>query len=323
MATVQAWYRHNVQRLGAALSFYTVLALPPLFVILFFMAGLLFDATATRSQIFDQINQLIGEPGGKALQTVLASPQHQPNGITASIIAIVTLLLTTTGLFLELQSDLNTIWGVEPVPGHALRGFIRDRLLSFAVVVGTGFLLLVSLVVSAALAALNKYFSGMVPGGSTFWSVVNALVSLGVIALLFAMIFKVLPDVKIAWSDVWVGAVITAVLFTAGKFLLGLYLGRSTIASAYGAAGSVIIILVWVYYSAQILFFGAEFTQVYACRVGKRVEPAKHARWVNVCATDGSSHDGQPAEPSRSDHQQELVRNVMRHIESWHLLRKR
>jgi membrane protein len=317
-STASAWYNDEAQRLGAALAFYTVLALPPLFVIVFFIAGLLFDAASARTQIFDQIDQLIGEQGGQALQAVLANPQQQTHGVVATIIAIVTLLLTSTGVFLELQSDLNRIWGVEAEPGRAVVGFVRDRLLSFAMIVGVGFLLLVSLIVSAALAALNKYFGGMIPGGGSFWQVVNLLVSLGVITLMFALIFKVLPDVEMSWSDVWVGAALTAVLFTAGKSLLGMYLGRSTIATAYGAAGSVIIILLWVYYSAQILFFGAEFTQVYACRIGKRMQPARHARWIQKGHTEETSNEEEPGRFSRFKRQRQIVRNISEKVGSWH-----
>ncbi|MDB6109844.1 MAG: Ribonuclease [Pedosphaera sp.] len=322
-ATALAWYEDEVQRLGAALAFYTVLALPPLFVIVFFIAGLLFDAASARAQIFDQINQLIGEPGGKALQSVLANPQQQTHGVVATGVAIITLLLTTTGVFLELQSDLNRIWGVQTKPGRAVLGFLRDRLLSFALIVGIGFLLLVSLIVSAALAALNKYFGSLIPAAGSFWQVVNLLVSLGVITVMFALIFKTLPDVEMALSDVWVGAVITAVLFTAGKSLLGLYLGRSTIATAYGAAGSVIIILLWVYYSAQILFFGAEFTQVYACRFGKRMKPARHARWIDEEGTAGMRDDREPEVPSRLGRQQQMVRSVSEKIHSWQSVKGR
>ena len=275
-----AWIKDQAQRLGAALAFYTVLAISPLFVIVFFIVKLWLSATSAREQIFDQIRDLIGPQGAQALETILVDPQHQSQGIVASAIAIGTLIITAMGLFIELQDDLNLIWGVEAKPGQGLRGFIKNRLLSFAMIVGTGFLLLVSLLVSAALAAASKYFGGMVPATEAIWKVINVLVSLGVVTLLFAMIYKVLPDVKIAWREVWFGAAVTAVLFTAGKSLLGMYLGRSTIASTYGAAGSTVIILLWVYYSSQILFFGAELTQVVACRFGNRIEPASHAQWI-------------------------------------------
>ncbi|MDB6064866.1 MAG: Ribonuclease [Pedosphaera sp.] len=318
--TAEAWLDDRAQKLGAALAFYTALSISPLFVIFFFIVSLWFDAASARAQIFAQINDLIGPQGGKALQAILENPHHQGTGLIASVSAFATLILTSTGLFLELQDDLNIIWGVEQKPGHALRGFIKHRVLSFTMVIGIGFLLLVSLLVSAALAALDKYFSELIPTAATLWQVVNICVSLGVVALLFALIFKVLPDVEVAWSDVWVGAAITAVLFTVGKHLLGLYLGRSTIASAYGAAGSVIVILLWVYYSAQILFFGAEFTRVYACRLGKRAEPAPYAQWI---ANDSTRPFGGRKGPSGGvERQREIVRRVSEQVESWRSLRK-
>jgi membrane protein len=199
----------------------------------------------------------------------------------ASVIAIGTLILTATGLFIELQDALNTIWGVQAKPGHGVMGFVRIRLMSFAMVVGIAFLLLVSLIVSAALAAATKDISGLTPGLGFMSVLASDIVSFGVITVLFAMIFKVLPDVKIAWRDVWIGGAVTSLLFTAGKFLLGWYLGRSSTISAYGAAGSVVLILLWVYYSAQILFFGAEITKVHAKRFGVCPQPASYARWVS------------------------------------------
>ncbi len=193
-----------------------------------------------------------------------------------------TLIITATGLFIELQDALNTIWRVEAKPGNGVLGFVRLRLLSFAMVVGIGFLLLVSLIVSAAIGAATKFIGGYLPSVGILSEIGSDLVSFAVIMVLFAMIFKVLPDVKIAWRDVWIGAAVTSLLFTLGKFLLGWYLGRSTTITAYGAAGSVVLILLWVYYSAQILFFGAEITKVYATRFGVRPQPSLHAQWVSA-----------------------------------------
>ena len=264
-AAATAWVNDRAQRMGAALSFYTVLAVSPLFVIVFFIVNLRLSATSARDQIFDQIRDLIGPQGCCCCKNILVSPQLHAQGWVASAFAIGTLLVTVTGLFIELQDDLNLIWGVEAKPYQGIRGFIKNRsTLSFAMLIGTGFLLLVSLVVSAALAAANKYFSGMVPGAAWFWQAVNVVVSVGVTTLLFAMIYKVLPDVKIpAGAKFGSGAVTTALLLLVGKFLLGMYLGRSSVASTYGAAGSAVVILIWVYYAAQILFFGAELTQVF------------------------------------------------------------
>lgn len=276
----KSWMDDNAQRLGAALAFYTVLAVSPLFVIVFFIVNLWLNSTSAREQIFDQVRSLIGPESTKALEAMLVSPKlHQ--GAVASAIAIGALIITATGLFMELQQDLNIIWGVRAKPKQGLWLYVKTRLLSFAMIVGTGFLLLVSLLVSTALSAANRYFSGRIPVSGVFWQVVNIVISLGVITLLFAMIYKVLPDIKIAWREVWLGAIITALLFTGGKFLLGMYLGRSSIASTYGAAGSTVVLLLWVYYSAQILFFGAELTQAYACRFGRRPEPAARTEWID------------------------------------------
>ena len=274
------WVDDKAPRLGAALSYYTVFAIPPLFVIILFVVSIVIDPEKVRSMMFSEVGGLIGEKSAKAIETAMAAQAQSNKGMIASIIAAATLFVTATGLFIELQDALNTIWGVKEKPGQGIMGFIRNRLLSFAMVVGIGFLLLVSLVVSAGLAAFGKYMSGLVPGLDVLWSVTNAVVSFAVISVLFAMIFKVLPDVKLRWRDVWVGAATTAMLFTIGKFLLGFYLGKNSAVSAYGAAGSLVLILLWVYYSAQILFFGAEITQVYANRFGAKLEPAKNAVWA-------------------------------------------
>ncbi len=246
-----------------------------------FIASLVFDPNAVRSEMFTQVGGLVGKKSAEAIQSAMAAQYQSNKGITASILAVATLLVTATGLFIELQDALNTIWGVEEKAGQGIMGFIKNRLLSFAMIVGIGFLLLVSLAVSAALAAFGKYISARMPGMDIVWMVVNGIVSFAVITVLFAMIFKVLPDVKIAWRDVWVGAAVTSLLFTGGKFLLGWYLGKSSAVTAYGAAGSIVLILLWVYYSAQILFLGAEVAQVYANRYGVRIEPSKNAQWLS------------------------------------------
>lgn len=279
-ASVSAWSEDKSPRLGAALSFYTIFAMPPLFMIAIFIASLVFDAESVRTQMFSEVGGLIGKKSAEAIQAAMAAQYDTHKGLMASVIAIGTLIITATGLFIELQDALNTIWRVETKPGHGVMGFIRIRLMSFAMVVGIGFLLLVSLIVSAGLAAATKYISGLLPAIGAVSEISSDVVSFAVITVLFAMIFKVLPDVRIAWRDVWVGGAVTSLLFTGGKFLLGWYLGRSTTISAYGAAGSVVLILLWVYYSAQILFFGAEITKVYARRFGAHVHPAPYAQWL-------------------------------------------
>ena len=280
-ASISAWSDDKSPRLGAALSFYTVFAMPPLFMIAIFIASLVFDPSSVQTEMFSEVGGLIGKKSAEAIQTAMAAQYHTHKGLIASVIAIGTLIITATGLFIELQDALNTIWRVEAKPGHGVMGFVRMRLLSFAMVVGIGFLLMVSLIVSAALAAATKFIGGFLPSVGVISEISGDVVSFLVIMVLFAMIFKVLPDVRIAWRDVWIGAGVTSLLFTAGKFLLGWYLGRSTTITAYGAAGSVVLILLWVYYSAQILFFGAEITKVYANRFGRHPHPASYARWVS------------------------------------------
>ena len=274
------WIDDKAPRLGAAVAYYTVFAIPPLFVIILYLVSLVVDPETIRQQMFSEVGGMIGEQSAETIESAMTAQMENKKGTFASILALLTLIVTATGLFMELQSALNSIWGVEEKPGQGIKGFIVNRVLSFTMVIGIGFLLLVSLVVSAGLSALGKYVSVLVPGLDILWMIANAAVSFAVITLLFAMIFKVLPDVKIAWKDVWVGALITSLLFTAGKFALGLYLGKSTAVTAYGAAGSLVLILLWVYYSSQILFFGAEVTQVYANRFGATLRPAENAQWI-------------------------------------------
>jgi membrane protein len=278
--TVRDWSEDKAPRLGAALAYYTVFSIAPLIVIVLAIAGLWFDKQAAQEQIFGQIGSLIGESGAKAISGLLQAADKPREGMVASVLAVVTLIFGATGVFVQLQDALNTIWEVKPKPGRGIMGFLRQRILSLAMVFGIGFLLLVSLVMSAGLAAAGKWFEGAMPGGEQVWHALNFLISFVVIAAMFTLMFKYLPDVKIAWKDVWLGGALTALLFVIGKFALGFYLGRSSVSSAYGAAGSLVIVLLWVYYSAQILFLGAEFTQVYADRFGKKLEPAENAMWA-------------------------------------------
>jgi membrane protein len=278
--TAADWKDSHTPRLGASLAYYTVFAIAPLFIITLAVAGFAFGAEAARHELFGQIQGLVGNEGGKAIESIVTAASNRPKtGSWATLIALATLLVASTGVFIELQDALNTIWKVTRKPGRGLSGFVKDRLLSFAIVLGIGFLLLVSLVLNATLSAFGKYVTGFV-GEHVILSALNFCVSLGIITTLFAMIFKVLPDVTISWHDVWVGAFMTALLFNLGKFLLGFYLGRSSVTSAYGAAGSLVIVLLWVYYSAQILFFGAQFTRVYANRFGSHLRPVQGAHFV-------------------------------------------
>ena len=276
--TVFEWLDDQAPMLGAALAYYTVFSLAPLLIITIAIAGLIFGAEAAQGQIFDQLRGLLGAASGKAMQEIVQSASAEPKtGVVATVIGFVTLLFGASGVFGQLQASLNIIWGVQPKPGRGIVGIIRDRSLSFGFILVVGFLLLVSLLLTAAIAFVGKQFGTMVPGMEAVIQLLNSILSLAVITLLFAMMFKILPDANIAWRDVWTGAFITALLFTIGKFALGLYLGRSGVASSYGAAGSLIVLLLWVYYSSQILFFGAEFTQVYANRFGSHVTPSSNA----------------------------------------------
>jgi membrane protein len=269
--TFQKWSTDKAPRLGAALSYYTVFSLVPLLILTIAIAGLVFGKDAAQQAMMGQIESLVGPQSAAAIQQMLEIAQKPSSGALASLIAIGTLLLGASGVFAQLQDALNTVWGVEPKTGRGIWGVIKDRFFSFMAVLGTGFLLLVSLVLSAALAAFGKLFLSSLPGQETALHVANFAISFGVITLLFAMMFKLLPDAKIVWHDVWIGAGITSLLFTVGKFLIGMYLGKADVGSAYGAAGSLVILLVWVYYSSQILLFGAEFTSVYANRYGSHI----------------------------------------------------
>jgi membrane protein len=269
------WLDDKVPRLSAALAYYTILSVAPLLVIALGIAGRFFDPQKVQDAIVNQLGGLIGEEGGKAIQTMIQHASNPGSSVTAIVVGGIVLLFGASGVFAELQDALNTIWEVQPRPGRPVLTIIRERFLSFAMVLGTCFLLLVSLLVSAVLAALTDAL-GLGHGGVA-GQVLTFLISFGVITLLFAMIFKVLPDVKIAWGDVWVGALGTAFLFTVGKLLIGLYLGHASVGSAYGPAGSLVVFVVWVYYSAQILYFGAEFTKAYANHYGSHIRPAENA----------------------------------------------
>ena len=276
--TASEWMEDDAPSLGAALAYYTVFSLAPLMTIAIAIAGFFFGKEAAQGQIFDELRVLLGEEGGKAIEEMVQSASAQPTvGVVATVISVIILLFGASGVFGQLQASLNRIWGVKPKPGRGVLGMIQDRLLSFGFTLVVGFLLLVSLLLTAGIALVADLAGGLMPASETLAQLLNFVLSLAIITLLFAMIFKFLPDAKIAWRDVWIGAFLTALLFTVGKFALGLYLGKSSVASSYGAAGSLIVLLLWVYYSSQILFFGAEFTQVYANRFGSCVAPAENA----------------------------------------------
>jgi membrane protein len=267
----------KIPRLAASLSYYTVLSLSPLLAVAIAIAGLVVGEEAARGQIAGELQSVFGLQAGEAIQTIVANAHRSGSGTLSTVVGGVVLLVGASGVFGELQDSLNTIWEVAPKPNRGIKGLLRDRFFSFTMVLGVAFLLLVSLLVSAALAAAGKWFAASFSGSEGIWHALNFVVSLGVIAVLFALLFKVVPDVTISWKDVWIGAVVTALLFVLGKFLIGLYVGKTGVATPFGAAGSLMVIVIWVYYSAHIVFLGAEFTQVYARSRGSRIEPARGA----------------------------------------------
>jgi membrane protein len=275
--TLSEWNEDGVPHLAAAISYYTAFALAPVLVVVIAVAGLVFDRTQVRGEILAQMEGMLGSAGGQLVGGMLDAAGQEGRSIRALVIGLFAIVLAASGLFGELQSALNTVWEVAPRKGRGLLGTLKDRLVSFTMVIGIGFLLLVSLVLSAGLAAVGKYAGGRLPDWATLLQVANFVLGFAMTTALFAMIYKVLPDVELRWRDVWLGAAVTAALFTIGRLLIGLYLGRSSIGSAYGAAGSLAIMLLWVYYSSQILLVGAEFTQVYARWRGRWIEPRPQA----------------------------------------------
>jgi membrane protein len=270
-SSFQAWNDDYAPSMGAALAYYTTFSLAPLLIIVIAVAGLVFGQEAARGEIVFQLHGLVGEEGAKTVEELLTSASRPTSGLLASIIGLATLLVGATSVFAELQSALDRIWRAPAVQHTSTAlALLRARVLSFGMVIAMGFLLLVSLVIGAALSALSKWGGTIFPGGVVVLQLLNLAVGFGVTTLLFAMAYRILPRVKIAWSDVRIGAIVTAALFTIGKYLIGLYLGRAGVSSGFGAAGSLVIILVWVYYSAQIFLLGAEFTWVFAHSHGSR-----------------------------------------------------
>ncbi|BAZ08527.1 putative ribonuclease BN [Calothrix sp. NIES-4071] len=300
--TFEEWSKDKASRLAAALSYYTIFSIAPLLIIIIAVVGAVYREEAATNAIKAQLEGLMGEQSAALIQGAINSASQPKQGTIASIISVIVLLFGATSLFTELQDSLNTIWEVQPKPGRAVKNMLRQRFLSFAMILGIGFLLLVSLVMSTALSAAIGYFQNLLPGIDGIWQVVNFVVSFAVTTILFGLIFKVLPDVKIAWSDVLIGASLTSLLFSLGRFLLGQYLARATFSSTYGAASSIVVILFWVNYAAQILFFGAEFTQVYARRYGTKIVPDKHAEPITEEARlQQGMKPNNPERPSRKN----------------------
>lgn len=273
--TVTEFIQDKAPRLGAALAYYTIFSLAPLLLIVIAIAGLAFGHDAAQGKIFAELRGLLGPTSAAAMQEMVKNAAKPKSGTVATIIGIATLLLGASGVVGQLQDALNTIWDVKPKEGRGVMGVIKDRFLSFAMVCGLGFLLLVSLVIDTAIGAMGKFAGSHLPGGEALWHLVELGFSFCVITVLMAGIFRILPDLKIEWRDVWLGAALTSLLFVIGKFALGIYFAKSAVGSSFGAAGSLVIVLLWVYYSAQILLFGAEFTQVYARAHGSLKNDAK------------------------------------------------
>ena len=275
--TLTAWDEDNVTRLAASLAYYTLLSIAPLIILAVAVAGLAFGEQAARQHISGELSGVVGAGAADAIESIVKNARAPGSGVLSIIVGVVVLLFGASGVFGELQSALNTVWEVAPKPGRGIWGLVKDRFLSFTMVVGVAFLLLVSLIVSAALTWVGQVFASSLPGGAFVWQVLNFCISLAVVTALFALMFKTLPDVHIKWRDVWVGSAVTAALFTLGKFGLGIYLGSAGVSSAYGAAGSIVALVIWVYYSSQVLLLGAEFTQIYAKHYGSKITPDDQA----------------------------------------------
>lgn len=288
--SIQGWSKDNVPRLGASLAYYTLFAVSPILVIAIAIAGSVFGEEAVRGQIVNEIDGLVGRQGAEAIQTILQGVHKDRSGTLAVLIGTATLIIAASGAFLELQHALNTIFRVKTdAKKSGLQRLLLSRLRSFGLVVSIGFLLMVSLLVSAGVSALSARLQDIELMGPWLLNALDVGVSLAVMTLLFGMIYRFLPDVRLAWRDVWTGAFVTALLFSIGKFLIGLYLGQSSVASSYGAAGSIVVLLVWVYYSAQVILLGAECTRVYAeHRRGASPPPN------NLARRDPSAHPSAP-----------------------------
>lgn len=275
--TFKEWQEDKVPMLAAAVAYYTMFSLAPLLIIVIAVMSFLGQGDA-QAQIVGQISDAAGENVGELVGTMIENRQAEGGNVLATLVGIAILLVAATGVFSQLQTALNIIWDVKPDPEKSgIKQILRVRLASLGMVLAIGFVLLVSLVLSTVLSGLLSGASDALPGGGFLWPLLDWLISLAVITVLFAMIFKVLPDAKITWSTVWIGALATALLFVLGKWLLGLYLSRAAVAGAYGAAGSLVVLLLWVFYSAQILLMGGEFTQVYSKRTGHGIVPDDHA----------------------------------------------
>ena len=274
--TAIQWDEDQAARQAASLALYTLLSIAPMLIMSIKVAGVALGDEAARGQLSQVLGKLVGAQAGAAIEAMVNNANQPGEGVIGSLVGLAVLLFGASGVFGELQTALNHVWEVKTRPGRGVVGFLKDRFFSFTMVMGVAFLLLVSLVVTTVLATVTEHFRDLIPYPALWWAL-NVAIGLGITTLLFALIFKVVPDATITWHDVWVGAFATAVSFSIGRVLLSWYIGRSAAVSPFGAAGSLVALIVWVYYSAQILFFGAEFTQVFATRYGSRIEPSPNA----------------------------------------------
>jgi len=290
--SVDEWTKHNDARMGAALAFYTIGSISPLVILVLAIVSLIFNKNTAEAHLLSKVQSLVGTQGRESVQTVLAHGHRAFSGIFSTVIGIIVLFLGASGVFQELRSGLNSIWESEAKVPSGIRGVVRERILSFGLVLSLGFVLIVSLIVSAALSAISAFFSNLLPIPPMLIEGFNILVSFAGIAVLMACILKYVPAAPVEWRDVRVGATVTALLFTLGKWLLGLYLGMSSPGSAYGAAGSLVVLVVWVYYSAQIFYLGAEFTHVHglANREALRASQSHRNRAVHLSQSQQSPH---------------------------------
>ncbi|MEO7932209.1 MAG: YihY/virulence factor BrkB family protein [Chthoniobacterales bacterium] len=282
--TVNNWLEDNALRLSAALAYYSVFSIAPLLVIAISVAGLVLGPEAVRGQLDDQLSGYIGTVAAKAVQSMVQSAAKPSQSWIGAVTGFLTLLLGASGVFGQLKDALNTIWEVKPKSGFGVMGFIKERLLNFGMVLVIGFLLLTSLLLTTAITALTNFCNTILQLPPVIWGAISFVFSFGLVTVLFALIFKVLPDVQVKWRNVWIGAVVTAGLFELGKLGLAFYLGRESTASSYGAAGAVVLLLLWVYYTSCILFLGAEFTQVYAKATGDNIQPSPHAEPISAAS---------------------------------------
>lgn len=297
--TFDDWMEDNALRLSAALAYYSIFSIAPLLIIAISVAGLVLGDDAVRDQLDEQLKGYVGAQAAESVQSLVQSASKPSESWIGAVVGFITLMIGASGVFGQLKDALNTIWEVKAKGGAGIWGFVRERLLNFGMVLVIGFLLLTSLLLTTALAALSKYFESLVGMPAFVSAAFGFVLSFGVVTTLFAFIFKVLPDVEIEWHSVWIGAVVTGVLFELGKFGLSFYLARESTASSFGAAGSVVLLLLWVYYASCIMLFGAEFTQVYARESGHGIQPAKGAEAVTA---ESPAQQGlaAPAEATRS-----------------------